>query len=241
VRLCLFAERKFARAPLERVDNDKKDYLEYDRFLNWAIKMMQAVAGRPRGRPRAFDEEQVLSRAIALFSASGYSAAGISDLSQATGLTAGSLYKAYSDKEGIFAKALERYITRREAEIAAMLEGVENGRASIAALLGLYTRLSQGKEGKLGCLLVAGIAELPQFSRVDVVLRGQLVRRRDLLARLVAQGQNDGSITTASAPTTVADLLLALLQGMRVLGKAGSFSEDPDAFVALALKVLERP
>jgi AcrR family transcriptional regulator len=203
--------------------------------------MMQVDEGRPRGRPRAFDEEQVLSRAIALFSASGYTAAGISDLSQATGLKAGSLYKAYSDKEGIFAKALERYITQREAEIATMLEGAQNGRAGIAALLGLYARLSQGKEGKLGCLLVAGIAELPQFSRVHVAVRGQLARRRELLARLVAQGQTDGSITTTSAPTTVADLLLALLQGMRVLGKAGSFSEDADAFVALALNILEHP
>jgi AcrR family transcriptional regulator len=203
--------------------------------------MAQADGGRPRGRPRAFDEEQVLSRAIELFSASGYTAAGISDLSHATGLTAGSLYKAYADKEGIFAKALERYIVRRETEVATMLEGAENGRAGIAALLGLYAKLSQGKEGKLGCLLVTGIAELPQFSRVDVVLRAQLARRRDLLVGLVTQGQNDGSITTSSAPTTVADLLLALLQGMRVLGKAGSFTEEADAFVALALKVLEHP
>ena len=203
------------------------------------MKMIQAVASRPRGRPREFDEERVLSRAIALFSASGYSATGISDLQQATGLTAGSLYKAYLDKEGIFAKALELYIARREAEVSAMIKGAENARASITALLGLYARLSQGKEGKLGCLLVAGVAELPQFSRVGDALRGQLAQRRDLLARLVAQGQADGSITTASDPATVADVLLALLQGMRVLGKASAFSDDADAFIALALKVLE--
>jgi AcrR family transcriptional regulator len=202
--------------------------------------MIEAVARR-RGRPRTFDENHVLDRAIALFSASGYSAAGISDLSQATGLTAGSLYKAYSDKEGIFSKALERYIALREAEVAAMLRSAETGREGIAALLGLYAKLCQGKEGKLGCLLVAGIAELPQFSRVDAALRGQLARRKELLSRLVAQGQKDGSIATTSPPEAVAHLFLALLQGMRVLGKAGSFSEDADAFVALSLKILERP
>ncbi|WP_027211401.1 TetR/AcrR family transcriptional regulator [Burkholderia sp. WSM2232] len=201
--------------------------------------MIQAVTTRSRGRPRAFDEDQVLNRAIDLFSASGYSAAGISDLSQATGLTAGSLYKAYHDKEGIFAKALDRYITRREAEIAAMLEGAENGRAGIAALLSLYARLSQGKEGKLGCLMVAGIAELPQFSHAGDVLRGQLSRRQSALINLVVRGQADGSITTTSAPATVADLLLALLYGMRVLGKAGSFNGNADAFVAVALNILE--
>lgn len=201
--------------------------------------MIRAVESRPRGRPRTFDEERVLNRAIDLFSSSGFSAAGISALSHATGLTAGSLYKAYQDKEGIFAKALDRYIARREAEVAEMLNRAENGRAGIAGLLRLYARLSQGKDGKLGCLLVAGIAELPQFTHAGRMLRNQLSRRRTLLADLVAQGQDDGSVTTASAPATVADLLLALLYGMRVLGKAGSFSDNADDFVALALKILE--
>jgi TetR/AcrR family transcriptional repressor of nem operon len=202
------------------------------------INMIQAIANRARGRPRTFDEDRVLGRAIDLFSSCGFSATGISDLTRATGLTVGSLYKAYRDKEGLFAKTLGRYIAQREAEIAAMLASAENGRARIAALLGLYVRLSQGKEGKLGCLLVAGIAELPQFSHVAAMLRGQLSRRRSLLAELVAQGQDDGSITTASSPATVADLLLALLYGMRVLGKTGSLTDNPKAFVALALKIL---
>jgi AcrR family transcriptional regulator len=203
------------------------------------ICMTRVVSDRARGRPRAFNEDRALDQAIGLFSHSGFAAAGVSDLTRATGLTVGSLYKAYRDKEGIFAKALDRYIAKREAEVAAMLENTQGGRARLAALLSLYARLSQGKEGKLGCLLVAGIAELPQFSHAGEVLRRQLARRRILLAELVAQGQEDGSITTASPPAIVADLLLALLYGMRVLGKAGSFTDDADAFVALALKILD--
>ncbi|WP_200814060.1 TetR/AcrR family transcriptional regulator [Xaviernesmea oryzae] len=181
----------------------------------------------------------MLGRATELFSSSGFSAVGISDLTRATGLTVGSLYKAYGDKEGLFAKALDRYIARREAEIAAMLESAENGRARIAALLRLYVRLSQGKEGKLGCLLVAGIAELPQFSHAGDALHRQISQRRSFLVNLVAQGQDDGSITTTNAPAIVADLLLALLYGMRVAGKAGASTENADTFVALALKILE--
>ncbi|MCY1379666.1 hypothetical protein D9M69_674060 [compost metagenome] len=120
-----------------------------------------------------------------------------------------------------------------------MLESAENGRARIAALLRLYVRLSQGKEGKLGCLLVAGIAELPQFSHAGDALHRQLSQRRSFLVNLVAQGQDDGSITTTNAPAIVADLLLALLYGMRVVGKAGASTENADTFVALALKILE--
>ncbi len=201
--------------------------------------MIHGSIERARGRPRLFDEDFVLGRAIDLFSSAGYSAIGINDLTRATGLKVGSLYKAYRDKEGLFAKALERYIALREEQISAALEQAENGRARIAALLHIYVRLSQGKEGKLGCLMVAGITEIPKFSHAGDVLRDQLSKRRKLLSDLVAQGQEDGSINNASVPPAVADLLLTLLYGMRVLGKAASFTDDSDAFVSLALKILD--
>lgn len=194
---------------------------------------------RGRGRPRAFDEAKVLGRAIALFSASGFSAVGISDLTAATGLTVGSLYKAYGDKEGVFAKALDRYIALREVEIAAAFKAAKNGRARIAALLGIYAGLSRGKDGKLGCMVVAGITDLEQLGPTAPILRAALSRRRAMLAELVAAGQRDGSITTASDPRTVAELILALLQGMRVVGKGGVLTDDPDAFIALALRILD--
>lgn len=194
---------------------------------------------RKRGRPRLFDEETVLSQAIELFSSSGYSAIGINDLTRTTGVTVGSLYKAYQDKESLFAKALERYIALREARISATLAQAENGRARLSALLHIYVELSQGKEGKLGCLMVAGIAEIPKFAFAGDILREQLLRRRKLLSDLVEQGQRDGSVTTSSSPQAVADVLLTLLYGMRVIGKAESFTNDAASFVSLALKVLD--
>jgi TetR/AcrR family transcriptional repressor of nem operon len=99
--------------------------------------------------------------------------------------------------------------------------------------------LSRGEEGKLGCLLVGGIAELRHFSHVGDVLREQMSNRRALIARLVSQGQEDGSITSANDPDTVAELLLSLLYGMRVLGKTGSCTADAEVFVATVLKVLD--
>jgi AcrR family transcriptional regulator len=201
--------------------------------------MRQVVAERGKGRPRQFDEDSVLDSAIALFRAAGFSASGINDLTRTTGLSVGSLYKAYGDKEGLFAKALERYIAQREAEVSEMLKNAGNARDRIGALLRLYSRLSRGDEGMLGCLLVVGIAELGHFSHVGDVLREQMCRRRLLLAQLVAQGHQDGSIASSSDPDAVAELLLALLYGLRVLGKTGNCTVDPEAFVTTALKSLD--
>ncbi|WP_337271505.1 TetR/AcrR family transcriptional regulator [Oryzifoliimicrobium ureilyticus] len=201
--------------------------------------MSDVGTDKPRGRPRLFDEVVVLDRAIDLFSSSGFSAVGINELTRATRVKVGSLYKAYQDKEGLFSKALERYIALREGEIAAILAQAENGRARIAGLLRLYVRLSSGKEGRLGCLMVAGIGEISKFSFAGNILHGQLSRRQMLLADVVSQGKADGSITTVAEPNVVANLLLTLLYGMRVVGKAEALIGDTDAFVDLALKVLD--
>jgi len=194
---------------------------------------------RTRGRPRAFDEAAFLDGAIALFSASGYAAVGIGDLTAATGLTVGSVYKAFRDKEGVFAKALERYIALREHEVAAIFAEAGTARAKLEGLFRLYADLSQGQDGRLGCMVVSGITDLDQVGRGADVLRAQIARRRDLLVRLVVEGQGDGSIGARAEPEALAAVLLALLQGMRVLGKAGGLAAEPDAFVARALRTLD--
>lgn len=60
------------------------------------------------GRPRTFDEEDVIVRAAAVFSRLGYSACSIEDLVEATRLQRGSLYMAFDSKRGLFEKVLQR-------------------------------------------------------------------------------------------------------------------------------------
>src|SRR5213083_2130783 len=61
------------------------------------------------GRPRGFDEAQVLSRAMELFWLKGYAATAIADLEEATGLGRQSLYGAFGDKRGLFEQVVEHY------------------------------------------------------------------------------------------------------------------------------------
>jgi TetR/AcrR family transcriptional regulator, transcriptional repressor for nem operon len=201
--------------------------------------MMQAMRDKPPGRPRAFNEAEILDGAIALFSSAGFSGVGIRDLTAATGLTIGSVYKAYQDKEGIFTKALERYIALREAHVAALFSDLPTARTKMEALLRFYVDLSQGRDGRLGCLVVAGITDLDQIGRAADMLRSQLAKRRSMLIELVAEGQRDGSVAEDVSPQDTAEVLLALLQGMRVVGKAGTLTDNRDAFVSRALKLLD--
>lgn len=193
---------------------------------------------RTRGRPRVFDEAKFLDASIKLFSRDGFAGVSVSDLTTASDLTIGSIYKAYKDKLGVFTKSLERYIALREAEVRDRLGGIDDARSKIAALLGFYLQLSRGHEGRLGCMVVSGVADLDLVGAAADILRRQMARRRQWLVELLSEGKLDGSIAPGVNVGATADLLLALLQGLRVVGKAELIGENDDDLIASALKLL---
>src|SRR5688572_23006128 len=83
---------------------------------------------KDRGRPREFDTELALDNAMTVFREKGFHAASISDLSQAMNLTAGSIYKAFSDKRTLFLNVFERYTSRRNTQLRQQIERISTGR-----------------------------------------------------------------------------------------------------------------
>src|ERR1700738_5293921 len=67
------------------------------------------------GRPRAFDIDRALERALRLFWEKGYEGTSLSDLTKAIGINRPSLYAAFGNKESLFRKALDRYVERTMA------------------------------------------------------------------------------------------------------------------------------
>src|ERR1700674_1455924 len=63
-----------------------------------------------RGRPRAFDPDAALERAMHVFWAKGYEGASLSDLTRAMRINRPSLYAAFGNKEQLFRKVLDRYM-----------------------------------------------------------------------------------------------------------------------------------
>ena len=74
------------------------------------IGMKSKIAKIQRGRPRAFDPETALERAMHVFWAKGYEGATLSDLTRAMRINRPSLYAAFGNKEELFRKVLDRYV-----------------------------------------------------------------------------------------------------------------------------------
>src|SRR5579859_7206658 len=125
------------------------------------------------GRPREFDVDKALERAMGLFWRQGYEGTSLADLTRELGVTRPSLYAAFGSKEGLFLKALDLYEARAGYRQAALT--APTAAAYARALLEGAADLHGDKRNPPGCLGVQGaLACAPQSDAV----RMELARRR---------------------------------------------------------------
>src|SRR5258706_13378598 len=84
--------------------------------------MDKVNSDKPRGRPRSFDRDEALERAMQVFWKQGYEATSIQDLTRAMGINPPSLYAAFGDKERLFMEAVGRYERECGPAVACLLD-----------------------------------------------------------------------------------------------------------------------
>lgn len=194
---------------------------------------------RQRGRPREFDMEAALDKALIAFTERGYHATSISDLTEAMGLTAGSVYKAFKDKRGIFLAAFDRYRSLGRAKLQLQIAKGETGRDKVRQLLVYYVNLSHGDTGRDGCLVVSGANDLALLDEEAAArISAAFSSDQDLIAELICLGQSDGSISAAIDPSATALTLLCLTKGVRIIGKTGRKHAEMIAVTDAAMTLL---
>ncbi len=200
---------------------------------------MSETRHRERGRPRQFDTDVALDNAMRVFREKGYHGATISDLSEAMQLTAGSIYKAFQDKRGLFLQVFTRYTSLRNKALAERLSQQPDGRACIAELLRFYLESATSVDGRRGCLVVGSAIELKQFdSELAALVHAALTRNQHAILQLIEQGQQDGSINAQHDASALSHVLLCLVLGMRVAGKAQDLPAR-DTLLKTALRLLD--
>ncbi|HWL67091.1 MAG TPA: TetR/AcrR family transcriptional regulator [Geminicoccus sp.] len=191
------------------------------------------------GRPREFDLDEAVRKAMNVFWDRGYHDASLPDLLDGMELSRGSFYKAFGDKRGVFLRALDVYIDDAVRQVGDSLSGEASPKAAIRAAFERHAELSSGKDGLRGCFVVLTATEmLPGDQEVSARISRLFRRLQDLFAAAIIRAQALGEIDQRLDERTLARFLVCQIQGMRVLGKAGAEQEDMRAMVDLALKPL---
>ena len=195
---------------------------------------------RPRGRPREFDIDAALERAIDVFSVHGYHGTSIGDLADAMQLTPGSIYKAFKDKRGILLAAFDRYRVLRSTKLKAAIAPFPLGRDKIGAALQFYAEAAHGEFGQRGCLVITTAAELAASDPVAAErVTVAHATNEAVMTDCILLGQSDGSVSTRIDAADTARALLCLLQGMRIVGKTGRNRAEMMAVADVAMKLLD--
>ncbi len=169
----------------------------------------------------------------------GYHATSLTDLLEGTGLSKGSLYKAFGDKKSLFLKALDCYAEAGLEELGETLATPGPVKQAIRAALTIYVPLSAGDAGRRGCMVMATAAEmLPHDAEVGRARPGHVPPHPGPAGRAVRRGQGAGEIAIGQDARDVARFLVCQIEGMRLLGKVGATRQDMAAVVEAAMRSL---
>ena len=187
------------------------------------------------GRPRAFDPDRALDRALQVFWRKGFEGASLTDLTEAMGINRPSLYAAFGDKEALFRKALDRYGHGPAAHLRQALKQ-PTARRVVERLLGGEADLLTDPRNPRGCLLVQGALACGEAA--DSVRRELIEHRARFTAAIherLKRAKSEGDLPPGANPADLARFIATVMNGMAVQAAGGATRRQLQRVVQTAL------
>ena len=192
---------------------------------------------KSRGRPRVFDMDEALDKALKIFWERGYEGASLAELTETLGINKPSLYAAFGNKEELFHKALLKYATGPVAFVKDVIDEPTAYKVAEAFLVKAAEFLTDPQHPK-GCMIVQGALSSGESAEI---VRNVLIKYRasyeSLLAERFTKAKQEGDLSSDADPRNLAKYLATLHQGMSVQATSGASREELLEMGNLALKV----
>lgn len=188
------------------------------------------------GRPRKFDLDEALDRAVLVFWQLGYERTTLTDLCEAMNINRPSLYAAFGTKEQLFHRALDRYANGPHAYEAEMLN-LPTAREVAEGLLRGAVERQTGVDTPHGCLAVLGATTHPDTeSPVARALIDARAAGEDAVRERFTRAKQDGDLPTDVDPAELAAYIRTVIYGMTVKAAGGATREELERVVQLAMR-----
>ncbi|MCX4908855.1 TetR/AcrR family transcriptional regulator [Streptomyces sp. NBC_00878] len=175
-------------------------------------------------RTKEFDPDAALQSALELFWRRGYEATSMADLVEHLGVGRASIYATFGNKHELYLKALDRY---GESSDALMLRELSQAGAALPAVRALVRRFAAEAADEScrlnGCFVTNTAAELAPHD-TSAARRVELSwdHIETLMHSALVRAQAQGELAEDRDPRALARMLLVLMQGLRVVGKASA-------------------
>jgi AcrR family transcriptional regulator len=201
-----------------------------------------AAANEPkrRGRPRAYEPEIALGKALDLFRRQGFAATSLDDLSEATGMNRPSLYGAFGDKRELYIKSYQRYreearasmveIFREEMPVRQRLERI------YACALNIYL---SGETGPRGCFtVVTAASEAVSDPDIRAMVLDGLSELDKAFTNCFRRAREKGELPQSADPAVLAQVASSTVHSIAIRSRARVSRKDLEAIVRGAIDVM---
>jgi AcrR family transcriptional regulator len=186
------------------------------------------------GRPRAFDPDAALDRAMHVFWAKGYEGASLSNLTRAMQINRPSLYAAFGNKERLFRKVLDRYMDGPVAFFGKAL-AAPKARDAVEQIFRGTARMAENPSVPAGCLLVQGaLACGNEAARKEVAARRTAAELA--LRRRLQRAKREGDLPKSADPAELAHYVMTVVRGMAVQLAGGANRDQLRRVAQIALR-----
>ncbi|MBR0825284.1 TetR/AcrR family transcriptional regulator [Bradyrhizobium manausense] len=193
-----------------------------------------------RGRPRAYEPDVALGKALDLFRTQGFAATSLDDLSEATGMNRPSLYGAFGDKRELYIKSYQRYrdearaamgdIFRQELPLRERLERI------FASALNIYL---SGETGPRGCFtVVTAASEAVGDPDIRAMVLEGLVELDKAFALCFRRAKEKGELPDSADPAVLAQVASATVHSIAIRSRARVPRRELEAIVKGAIDVM---
>jgi len=193
----------------------------------------------PAGRPRTFDRDEALKKAMYVFWEKGYEGTSMADLIDSIGMKAPSIYAAFGNKDELFREVVELYKKQVEqGPLKALylsshiLDALENS-------LNEYVKMLKGSNVS-GCLIMGGAINCaPDHQEHVEHLRDMRGKYKQALKKRFTQAVKDGQLNKTADPDELAEFYFGFIHGLALRANDGSSQKELQSSSKLALTVLK--
>ncbi len=190
-------------------------------------------------RPREFEPEEALEKAMLQFWASGYHDTSIRDLTARTGVNQYGLYGTFHSKHGLYMAALDRYRNTVTRDVLSALRApgsvVEAVRSAYAVLIDRM----RTADGPVGCLMAnAAIEVAPEDAEIADKVGEHMSLLRNAFGSRLAEGVRDGTIPADCDLKALSEFLATTAYSLGFLLRAGCDDAYLRRHVDMALRTM---
>ncbi|MDQ4503064.1 TetR/AcrR family transcriptional regulator [Sinomonas sp. ASV322] len=189
-----------------------------------------------RGRPRTFDPDDALGRALDVFWERGYEGTSLADLAQAMGIASASIYACFGSKEDLFRQVMALYTATAGAPPRRALTDTPSTRTAIERMLHATVDQITGAESPHYCMLVlaAPTGAIENDAVREFLAEGRRGQRAAIRARL-ERGVAEGDLAASTDLDALSRYYATVVQGLSIQARDGATRDELEGVVASAM------